>query len=385
MRVLFTIHTRLDPNQGAPGATLKLGNALESLGWEAEYYSFDTAFPGTETDSIGQAVRFPWRVRDYLRQNAARFDVVDATTGDAWVWASRRRPGAKQPSVLVTRSHGLEHTMDRALREWAVASGKPLSWKYPLYHGGYRLWEVARSLRNADACVLLNQADKQYAVEQLKVPESRIAIIPNGIADAFFAVPDPVSSAEKRLHLAFVGSWIERKGTGVLVKAVETLHAGGLDFHLTLYGTGGGEEAVRSAFSGAVQPRLTVVPRYVNDELPRLLAKNEILLFPSLMEGFSLALTEGMACGLVPVATPVGGSEDLIQSGQNGILVPVRDSGAVADAVQKLSEDRERLLRMRCAAKVKASVYRWRTIAERTAVLYTRLLTDKAGRKESQG
>ena len=92
---------------------------------------------------------------------------------------------------MVARSHGLEHIVDSVFRE-EVASGKQRqSWKYPLYHGGYRLWEVARSFRTADLSVFPNHGDLDFAVEHFGVKTERSAIVPSGIPDDFVGFPLP--------------------------------------------------------------------------------------------------------------------------------------------------------------------------------------------------
>jgi hypothetical protein len=63
-------------------------------------------------------------------------DVVDASTGDAWVWVKLRR--SSNSPALVTRSHGLEHIMHLLENLEETHLGKlHLSGKYPLYHGGF--------------------------------------------------------------------------------------------------------------------------------------------------------------------------------------------------------------------------------------------------------
>src|SRR5262245_6770872 len=110
-RVLFGIHHPLDPNLGAPGVTLALGNALVGLGCEVFYYDFGEAFPGVTSYSAWHSVRFPWALSAWLSRNAGRFDVLDITTGDCWPWARIGRPGARRRHALLTRSHGLEHVV----------------------------------------------------------------------------------------------------------------------------------------------------------------------------------------------------------------------------------------------------------------------------------
>ncbi len=196
MRVLLCLHCYLDPNLGAPGATLALGAALQSIGCEVKYYDFASAF-SKHQDGVNASLQlqFPWRLSHFLTRHAGQFDIIDVSTGKAWVWARRGRPGAKQSHALITRSHGLEHTLDANLRQDAKMGEVRLSWKYPLYHGSYRLWEVATSLRQADMALLLNRYDRDYAVTKLHVEPERARIVAMGILKTFIGLPFQIESS----------------------------------------------------------------------------------------------------------------------------------------------------------------------------------------------
>jgi glycosyltransferase involved in cell wall biosynthesis len=371
--VLLCVHHRLDPDAGAPGATLELGRALSAAGCEVDYFAYDHAFREISREAVGHQLRFPWKVATFLTRQGSRFDVIDASSGDAWVWASLGRPRARRRNALVTRSHGLEHVSDECARRSTWGDGEPLSWKYPLYHGGFRLWEVQRSLRAADHCVLLNSGDCAYAGDRLGVRVDRMSVMANGIRDHFHAAPDVEGADGGPVRLAFIGNWISRKGRDVLPEAIRTLADRGLDFRLSILGAGR-SSGVLDDFAGELHDRLSLQPTFANEDLPELLAGQEVLLFPSLAEGSSVAMLEGMACGLAPVATEVGAAPDVIEPGRQGLLIPPGDPDALAEAVLALAGDRSALTSMRRHAQETARGYRWDTIAAKTIELYQWIL-----------
>src|SRR5215469_2071061 len=75
------------------------------------------------------------------------------------------------------------------------------------------------------------------------------------------------------------------------------------------------------------------------NHVERLIPLTHVLLMPSDLEAFGLAALEAMACGVVPVATRVGGVPELIRDGQNGFLEPVGDIEAQATRVAALLTD----------------------------------------------
>lgn len=90
------------------------------------------------------------------------------------------------------------------------------------------------------------------------------------------------------------------------------------------------------------------------DHVERLIPKAHVLLLPSELEAFGLAALEGMACGVVPVATNAGGVPDLITNGVDGFLEPVGDVDAQSARVIELLTDQSLFDRMSAAARTTA-------------------------------
>jgi glycosyltransferase involved in cell wall biosynthesis len=87
------------------------------------------------------------------------------------------------------------------------------------------------------------------------------------------------------------------------------------------------------------------------NHVERLLPLAHVLLMPSELESFGLAALEGMACGVVPVATRVGGVPELVTHGHDGFLEPVGDIVAQASRVVELLTKDSLHRRMSVAAR----------------------------------
>jgi glycosyltransferase involved in cell wall biosynthesis len=106
-----------------------------------------------------------------------------------------------------------------------------------------------------------------------------------------------------------------------------------------------------------------------------LLAGSDFFALPSLAEGFSLALVEALAAGLLTVATDVGGAGEVIRDGEGGLLVPPAASAALAAALNHLlSLDEAEIQRQRRAARWAAQPFSAQAMAEKTLRVYSEVV-----------
>ena len=174
----------------------------------------------------------------------------------------------------------------------------------------------------------------------------------------------PVRQARRetgRLKIIFVGSLSQRKGLSYLLKAVEML---GSSVELTLIGARVGECEVRDA-ACLNHHWISSLPHH---EVLREIQRHDVMVFPSLFEGFGLVLLEAMSCGVPVIATPNGAAPDFLTDGDDGFLVPIRNAEAIAEKVEQLIRDRERLAAMSEAAARTAARHAWESYRARLVV-----------------
>jgi glycosyltransferase involved in cell wall biosynthesis len=368
MKILMTVHHALERNAGAPGVTLRLAEEFRRLGHEAEVASFDDL--PVRLPAIAQAILFPYLVAGRVTREHDKWDVVDASTGDTWLYSSM--PRMRGQPLLVCRSHGLEHLAHDQRLEEVRRGMHRLSWKYPLYHGGVRLWEVRRSVRNSDLILVLNKEDYRYAAARLAVAEEKIRVVQNGIPDNFLG--QPFRPYYKRsglpLTIAQIGRYSAMKGVAYGSRALNNVLRRHEEVRVHLLGTMTSAATVLGDFYPDVRQRVEVTPHYLHEELPRLLSECQIKLFPTLTEGFGTALIEAMACGLAPVTTAAAGPRMIVVDHENGLLVPPGDSTALERALERLIVDPELLAALRRRALADAQAYSWRRIAREQLALF---------------
>ncbi|TAK55475.1 MAG: glycosyltransferase family 1 protein [Dehalococcoidia bacterium] len=117
------------------------------------------------------------------------------------------------------------------------------------------------------------------------------------------------------------------------------------------------------------------IPRLSVDELLRLYNSAQVVVSPSLYEGFGLPAAEAMACGTAVVATTAGAFPEFIEDGRTGILVPPGDPDALAAAIKSLLSDPARCERMGAAASEHIRTnFTWQRTAKVTLELYDEVL-----------
>ena len=387
MNILLTIHEELDPNSGAAGSTLKLGQEYQKLGHQVTYYSHDNL--PKSLPNLLKHISFPFWLAIFLRRqnNKKEFDVVDANTGDIWIWAKWLSKLQTNSSLLVTRSHGLEHIYHLQTKNDEARGDLRLSWKYRFYRGSFHLWEVAQSLHHADLNFFLNSEEHKYAVEVLNIEPDKIYTVANGIPDYLLDLPfELIPDKNTTIRIAQVSTFIDRKGIKFSIPAINKILSQYPQVEISFFGTACKQcpdaEQVYANFDSDVRDRIKVIPSFNHATLPELLKGHHIKLFPSLSEGFGMALIEAMACGLAPITTATGGPLDIIDDGHDGLLVPLRDSKSIETALEKLINDRTELNRLRQNAYKKAQNYSWQSIAKNNISLYETTIKQKSGHRK---
>lgn len=120
------------------------------------------------------------------------------------------------------------------------------------------------------------------------------------------------------------------------------------------------------------QSLLAAIPRSIEfrgsvprSELLDAFEHADVMVFPTLADGFGMVVSEALSRGLPVIATNQAGAADLITHGQNGLLIPAGDALALKDALQWCLDNREALARMRFAACATARKNQWSTYRAR--------------------
>jgi len=154
--------------------------------------------------------------------------------------------------------------------------------------------------------------------------------------------------------IVFVGRITKDKGVNELIRSFELLIAEKNDVFLLLVGPyePDGLAIIESVSCPDVLSRIKVVGFSSTPEM--YMSVGDMLCLPSYREGFGTVVIEAAAMGLPTVGTSIYGLTDAVVDGQTGILVPVGDTSALADAIRMLVTNEEILCKMSSAARDRA-------------------------------
>ena len=186
-----------------------------------------------------------------------------------------------------------------------------------------------------------------------------VRVVPYGASTSRGTFPN-ASSPNGKLRVLFVGALSQAKGLGYLLQAANKLDR---QIELTLIG----RRVSEAIPSHATLQRHHWIPSLPHGALLEEMARHDVLVMPSLHEGFGLVITEAMAAGLVVIATSHSAAPDLMTDGIDGFVIPVRSAGAIEEKLEILCADRNRLMSMKEAAKRTTEAHSWRIYRERLA------------------
>jgi glycosyltransferase involved in cell wall biosynthesis len=192
-------------------------------------------------------------------------------------------------------------------------------------------------LRRPDRHVLVQNPDDRAEMLTFGIPAERIALIPGSGIDVRSLQPMPEPPPDPPT-IAFVGRLLVDKGVPTLIEAHRLLRERGSKVELLLAGTpdpanpasASSEEIAR----WRAQPGVRLLGN-VND-IATVWARAHIAVLPSRREGLPKSLLEAAACGRPLIGADVPGCREVVLPGKTGLLVPVDDPPALANAIDRL-------------------------------------------------
>jgi glycosyltransferase involved in cell wall biosynthesis len=124
----------------------------------------------------------------------------------------------------------------------------------------------------------------------------------------------------------------------ILARALERLSAG--NWHLLIVGDGPRRACVEESFGAIPSNHLRFLGALPPDQLAACYAAADLMVWPAINEAYGMALLEAQSAGMPVVAGRTGGVPDIVRDGVTGLLTPIGDEAAFAEAVASLLTDK---------------------------------------------
>jgi glycosyltransferase involved in cell wall biosynthesis len=267
-------------------------------------------------------------------------------------------PAAWRRKPLVITAHGTD-----------IFSGTRKPW---------RAW-ITRALRRACRVVVVSQFLADRLAENFGVTPTagREFVIANMGVDAEKFTPGDRDALKAAAglpldvpHLLFVGNSVEQKGVTDLARALVLLNERGVAFRATLLGHGPEMAEVREVTRpiGDLVAFRGVVP---HEQLVDVFRSADLFVLPSRREGVGLLVClESLSCGVPVACGRAGGLPEIVHDDVNGVLFAPEDPAGLADKLQGLLGDPERLARLASAARASVAPYTEAAQAEKVFRVY---------------
>ncbi|WP_161928611.1 glycosyltransferase family 4 protein [Gordonia crocea] len=322
------------------------------------------------TAAFGEPLTFSLRVARLLEQRRDDFDVVH--DNQSLGYGLLRLPTMGFP-LVATIHHPI--TRDRALAIKAAKGWRKITaarWHSFLAMQG-------RVARRIPVLLTVSRSSEVDTRKAFKIPVGRIATIPLGVDTELFAPPgqaqreSAVTSRVPGRVVCVASADAPLKGVSYLLEAIAKV-AAERPVDLTLVSkldpTGPSARLIEQLSIGE---SVRVVNGIDDEELADLLASAEVAVVPSLYEGFSLPAVEAMSCGTPLIATRAGAIPEVVGEGDGAgaVLVPPRDSGAIAQQLLRLLDDEQARTDLGAAARRRVEEnFSWAAVAAKTVEQY---------------
>lgn len=237
-----------------------------------------------------------------------------------------------------------------------------------------KVLKVIFAYRNS-RLILQNPDDLNLMVESGLARQNSLRLIRGSGVDLSVYVPSP--EPEGILTIVLASRMLWDKGVGEFIESIKCLRTRGVFARFVLVGD-------TDASNPASIPVATLESWHSNnilewwgrmENMPSVFAKCHIVCLPSYREGLPKVLLEAAACGRPIVTTDVPGCREIVRHRDNGLLVPVKNSLALADALQQLINDTELRKRMgKRGREIVEQEFSVERVINETLMLYNELM-----------
>ncbi len=277
---------------------------------------------------FGELKSFGERLHRHMKSRWQNYDVVHDNQTLCWGLLKVRDLGLP---VAGTIHHPITRDRDIAMAHARSPWMKFLIWRWHSFV--YMQKKVAQRL---DPVIVVSDSTKRDVVTEFGVDPARMRVVLHGINTRDFH-PEPSVTRKTNRIMAVASADVALKGLIYLIRAYGKLVKDRPDLELLVVSKLREGNTSRELDELGLRDKVKFVSGLTLDEMRRYYAEATVAVSPSVYEGFGFPAGEAMACG-VPVVSTNGGSLPEVV-GDAGVIVPTKDSDALAAAIGDLLDN----------------------------------------------
>ncbi|MGC9065698.1 MAG: glycosyltransferase [Candidatus Ratteibacteria bacterium] len=220
-----------------------------------------------------------------------------------------------------------------------------------------------------------SNAGKKILIEKAHIPEKKIIVIPNGIdlAEVEKKLRNATGISHAGIYVGAVGNLRKAKGYEILIDAAALVCKKRKDIRFIILGKGPLEHQLKRKIQHLHLMQNFEFHGFVEDVYNYILTF-DIVVIPSLWEGFPVIALEAMACGKPIIATKVGDLPEILQHRISGLLVEPGNPQDLANSILMLAADHNMRIQMGNNAKNQVEKFSATDMVKKYSEIYNRLI-----------
>lgn len=246
------------------------------------------------------------------------------------------------------------------------------SWKYSV-----------RGMKSADRVIAVSNHTAKDVHQMLAIPLDQIDVVPNGV-EPYFRPLSPVEVAAIRqryegsseaLCILNVGSTHQRKNIPTILKVLVMLRECGVAVKLWKVGDEFTAEQNTFIQSHNLASTITFMGKPDKTALREIYNAADVLIAPSLYEGFGLTILEAMACGLPVITANVSSLPEVV--GDGAIQIEPMDVSGIVEKIRYLQQNLDSRHELIARGLIRAKAFCWSNSAKKVGLVYERAVQQK--------
>ncbi|MBD8084615.1 glycosyltransferase family 4 protein [Chryseobacterium caseinilyticum] len=233
-----------------------------------------------------------------------------------------------------------------------------------------------QSLNTFDIKLAVSKSVKNHFIDELNLND--VKVLHNGFVVKEFSSPQgskPLVFSSDKMNILTPGRLVKEKGHEFLIKAIIDINKSVHSLHFFFAGDGHMKEVIENLIVEHDIDNITLLGNLEQQELFNYILYADLIVIPSVSEGFGMVVGESMVLNKAILATNVGGIPDFIDNGINGIMVNAKSHTELKENIELLINNDDLRKQLGAAARQKVQIFNIDKIVEKRIEIYKKLIS----------